>query len=211
MDDDLSTDLEGGHTPVRDAITAQNSDVEDSKRCEKAIDSSHKLTKRRKVLTSSQRQSNVEPDNDAGDENYEVPSKTRREENSSKTRDEKLIREKPDRSSSCKDSGRKTGSRRQSPTDEEDYEQEKENSDNQGLNGYGRDIYKEQVDAWTRLSETYTRYFEERLRRAEMRSALIIRELEAKVGLEPFDVSDNESGDKHDGGAHKERPENQNT
>ena len=42
-----------------------------------------------------------------------------------------------------------------------------------------------------------------------MRSAPITRELNAKLGLEPFDVSDNESGDKNDGGAQKERAENQ--
>ena len=281
VDNDLSTDREGGHTPVRDAITAQNSDLEDSKRCEKAIHSSHNATKGRKVLNSSQRQSNVEPENDAEDENYELHSKTRRDKSSSKTRDENLIREKPDHSSSPKDSGRRTGSRRQSPNDEEDDEQEKGNSDNQGLNGYGRDIDQKWLDsAWDRLKEETKQFFEQRLREAEMgsapiseeliqaaqlikqnsnrvgdsddeaefdsawdrlnegtkkilkekaarsrleplnlfeqrlrqaeiRSTPIARELNAKLGLEPFGVSDNESGDKNDGGAQKERAENQ--
>ena len=111
--------------PVRDAITAQNSDVDDGERCEKKIGSFQNVTKGRRALTSSQRQSNMEPDNDADDENYEGSSKTRREESSSKKRDETLNREKPKLSSSCKDTGRRSGSRRTSPTVEEDDEQEK--------------------------------------------------------------------------------------
>ena len=86
----------------------------------------------------------------------------------------------------------------------------KKNSDNEGRNGYGRDIDKKWLaSAWDQLNEVRTKFFEQRLRQAEMRSAPITRELNAKLGLEPFYVSDNESGDKNDGGAQKERAENQ--
>ena len=201
VDDDATTDREGGPVrtrpwyPVRYAITAQNSDVEDGERCEKEIDSSHKVTKRIKVLTTSQRQSNMEPDNDAEDENYEVSSKMRREEGSSKKRDEKLNREKPEHSSSRKDRGRRAGSRHKSPTDEEDDEQEKENSDNQELNGYRRDEYKEEADELRKRSKNIR--------------VLTPEEINAKVGLEPLKISSNESGGKTDGGLQKEEAENQ--
>ena len=159
--------------PVRDAITAQNSDVDDGERCEKKIGSSQNVTKGRRALTSSQRQSNMEPDNDADDENYEESSKTRREESSSKKRDEKLNREKPKHSSSCKDTGRRTGSRRMSPFD------------------------KWVLDV---LKEKHRRRISEKRR---------IRELKAKVGLEPLKISGNEGGAINDGGTQTEEAEKQ--
>ena len=60
---------------------------------------------------------------------------------------------KAEHSSSRNDRGSRAESRDKSPTDEESDEQEKENSDNQELNGYRRDEYKEGADELRKRSK----------------------------------------------------------
>ena len=206
-------------------MVAQNSDVEDGELSEEEIDISHKVTKGRKVLTRSQRQSNIEPDNDAEDENYEVPSKKRRKESSNKKRDEKLNREKPEHSSSRKDRSRRTRSHRKSPTDEEDDEKEKENSDSQGRNGHRRDEYKQEDDeglpgdvpfnpsksGFSKDKEDLT--LDKEVASSSQVSSISVDEtnkLRAKLGLKPLKISGNKGGAKNEEGAQKAEAENQN-
>ena len=201
----------GGHTPVRDAGTAQESDVEDGELSEEEIDSAHKVSKGHKTLARSQRESNIEPNNDTEDETDEVPSKRRRKESSSRKRDQKPSREKPENSNSRKES-RRTRSRRKSPSDEED--DEKDNGGSHGRNGYHRDKRMEEdeeaLPGDVPFNPSKSRFVNDKedlmpdkeVATSSQVSSLSVEEtnkLRAKLGLKPLKISGNEGGAKKEG------------